>query len=90
MITPTEYNQKLKDIEKEMTKISEKFDLDIDELDYLIIEQKVDMEKWIDYNEEGLLESWESNDEYDSYENFEDFAKQMYEESEKTISIKPN
>jgi len=36
------------------------------------------------------LESWESNDEYDSYENFEDFAKQMYEESEKTISIKPN
>ena len=88
MISPEEYNQKLKAIEVEMTAIAKIFNVELNELDYLVIEQKVSYEKWLEVNKEELQEEYEDfGTDETAYADFEEFCGQMYLSSGGVINV---
>jgi len=82
LITPEEYNQKLKEIETEMKTIAESFGIELRELDYIVIKERIGFDEWFKQNEDELKENYEENEGESDFENFDEYAEQMYVEFE--------
>jgi len=82
LITPEEYNQKLKEIETEMKTIAESFGIKLRELDYIIIKERIGFDEWLEQNKDELRENYEENEGESDFENFDEYAEQMYVEFE--------
>ena len=84
-LTSSEYNKKLKEIEKEIRKIAGKLKIKVDRYDfkYIPIERKVGYDEWIKVNKEELKGDWDMSDEDDKegYDSFEKYCEEMYEQN---------
>ena len=86
LITPQEYNQQLKDIEKEMKQVAKEFKLELDDFNYLVIEQKVDFDKWLEVNKDKIKENYDYYED-EAEETFDEYCKRLYDESGGIIEV---
>lgn len=89
LITDKEYNQKLKEVEDEMKQIAKKFNIELNEFDYLLIPKKVDLDEWVEYNKDNLDDNWNYLDEEEQkeYNSFEEYCKKSYDDNEGIIEV---
>jgi len=78
MITPQEYNQKLKKIETEMKQIAKSFGFELSDFDYLKIPRKVEYDEWLSYMKSELKQNYDNY--FEGEESFEDYCERMYDE----------
>lgn len=83
LLTPEQYNEKLKEIETEMREIAEKFGISISEYDfkYIAIPKKVGFDEWLKASKSWLKENWEEfDDDEKNGRTFKKYTEDVYDE----------
>ena len=83
LITTEEYNEKLKVIEEELKVIAKVFGLELREMDYIVVEEELSYDEWLEDNKDDLQENYKiycENDDYEGCSDFEEYCKMMFEE----------
>lgn len=87
-ITTLEFNQQLKEIEKEIKGIAKELNIErIGDFDYLPIQKEISYDEWLKINKDDLKENFEECNDESEYKNFNEYAKEMYEEFGGVIEV---